>query len=166
MHSHTQHPRACSRSPLTHASTGGSWTLTGKSGSVSRWVTVPFSCVLFICALQSLFPQSWRLYVGVNGDFLQEGLYHTQVSCTQSPYACSRPLLMCTSTGDIQTLKGRSDSVSVGSPGVHKVLFDPPRISGGYGVDSKCDFASPTILLKVVKQELARVIINISGISE
>ena len=49
---------------------------------------------------------------------------------------------------------------------MHKVLFDPPRISGGYGVDSKCEFASPTILLKVVKQELARVIINISGISE
>ena len=30
-----------------------------------------------------------------------------------------------TSTGDTQTLKGRSGSVSVGSPGVHKVLFEP-----------------------------------------
>ena len=33
------------------------------------------------------------------------------------------PLLTSTSAGDPQTLKGRSCSVSVGSPGVHKVLF-------------------------------------------
>ena len=37
---------------------------------------------------------------------------------------------------------------------------------GGMGFDSKHDFASPTILLEVVKQELARKSINISGISE
>ena len=43
----------------------------------------------------------WRLYGGVNGDLLQEGLCHTQVCCTQSP--CSRPLLIHTSTGDTQT---------------------------------------------------------------
>ena len=47
-----------------------------------------------------------------------------QVCLTQSPYPCSRPLL--TSTGETQTLKGRSGSVSVVSlgPGVHKVLFE------------------------------------------
>ena len=32
-----------------------------------------------------------------------------------------------TSTGDTQTLKGRSSSVSVGSPGAHKVLFEPSK---------------------------------------
>ena len=32
----------------------------------------------------------WGLYDGVNDDFLQEGLCHTQVSCTQSSCACSR----------------------------------------------------------------------------
>ena len=32
-----------------------------------------------------------------------------------------------TSTGDTQTLKGRSGSVSVGSPGAHKVLFEPSK---------------------------------------
>ena len=32
----------------------------------------------------------WGLYDGVNGDFLQEGLCHTQVSCTQSSCPCSR----------------------------------------------------------------------------
>ena len=30
----------------------------------------------------------WGLYGGVNGDLLQEGLYHTQVYCTQSPCPC------------------------------------------------------------------------------
>ena len=33
-------------SPLTHASAGDSWTLTGKSGLVSGGVTAPFSWVL------------------------------------------------------------------------------------------------------------------------
>ena len=36
----------CSRPPLIYASTGDSWTLTGKSGSVSCGVTAPFFWVL------------------------------------------------------------------------------------------------------------------------
>ena len=48
-----------------------------------------------------------------------------QDCCTQSPCPCGRPLLTRTSSGDTQTHKGRSDSVSVGSSGVHKVLFEP-----------------------------------------
>ena len=37
------------------------------------------------------------------------------------------PLQQATVDSDLhtQTLKGRSGSVSVGSPGVHKVLFEP-----------------------------------------
>ena len=34
-HCYTQCPQSCSRPPPTHASAGDSWTLTGKSGSVS-----------------------------------------------------------------------------------------------------------------------------------
>ena len=51
----------------------------------------------------------------------------TQVCCSQSPCPHGRPLLTCASTGDTQTLKGRSGSDSVGSlgPGAHKVLFEP-----------------------------------------
>ena len=51
----------------------------------------------------------------------------TQVCCSQSPYLCGRPLLTHASAGNSQTLKGRSDSVSVGSLvyGAHKVLFEP-----------------------------------------
>ena len=83
----------------------------------------------FVCALQEsvslVFCKFWQLYGGVNGNLLQEGLCHTQVCCTQSPCLCGRPLLTHTSTGDTQTLKGRSGSVSVGSPSVHEVLSEP-----------------------------------------
>ena len=40
---YTQCPQPCSRPPLTHTSAGDSWTLLGKSGSVSCGVTAPFS---------------------------------------------------------------------------------------------------------------------------
>ena len=83
----------------------------------------------FVCALQEFVSpvlcKYWWFYGGINGDFLQEGLCHIQVCCTQRPHPCGRTLLTHTSAGDIQTLKGRSGSVSVWSPGVHKVLFEP-----------------------------------------
>ena len=67
IHGYTQCPQPCSRPPPTHTSTRDSWTLTGKSGPVSRGVTAPFSWVLVhtgsVCALQeSVFPvlcKSW-----------------------------------------------------------------------------------------------------------
>ena len=51
----------------------------------------------------------------------------TQVCCSQSPCPHGRPLLTRASAGDTQTLKSRSDSVSVGSlgPGAHNVMFEP-----------------------------------------
>ena len=88
-----------------------------------------------VCALQeSVSPvlcKFWRLYGGVNGNLLQEGLCHTQVCCTQSPCPCGRPLLTCTSPEDTQTLKGRSGSVSVGSlgPVCTRFCLSPPSIS-------------------------------------
>ena len=107
----------------------------GKSGSVSCGLTAPFSWVLVhtrfcLCPPRVCFPvlcKFWWLCGGVNGDLLQEGLCHNQVCCTQGPCPCGRPLLTCTSTGDTQTLKGRSGSVSVGSPGGHKVLSEPSK---------------------------------------
>ena len=105
MHCYTQCLQPCSRPPPTHASAGDSWTLTGKSGSVSCGVTAPFHCVLVhtrVC-FSSVLCKLWQLYGGINGDFLQEGLCHTQVCCTQSPCPCSSPLLTHTSTGDTQT---------------------------------------------------------------
>ena len=91
--------------------TRDSWTLLGKSGSVSCGVTAPFSWGLVhtgfcLCPPRVYFPvlcKFWQLCGGVNGDLLQEGLCHAQVSCTQSPCLCSSPLLTRTSTGDTQT---------------------------------------------------------------
>ena len=88
-----QCPQPCSRPLLTHASTRDSRTFMGKPGSVSCGVTAPFFWVLVhtdsVCAFpESVFPvlcKFWQLYGGVNGNLLQEGLYHTQVYCTQSP---------------------------------------------------------------------------------
>ena len=84
--------------------------------------------VLFV-PFKSLFSQpcviSGGSMVGVNGDLLQESLCHTQVCCIQSPCPCGRPLVTHTSAGHTQIFKGRTDSVSMGSPGAHKVLFEP-----------------------------------------
>ena len=95
----------------------------------------------FVCALQEsvspVLPKFWWLYGGVNCNLLQEGFCHTQVCSTQSPCPCSRPLLTHTSKGDTQTLKGRSGSGSVESPGVHKVLSVPPKsLFPQFGVSS------------------------------
>ena len=61
----------------------------------------------FVCAVQesvsSVLCEFWQLYGGVNGDLLQEGVWHTQVCYTQSPCLCSSPLLTHTFTGDTQT---------------------------------------------------------------
>ena len=66
--------------------------LTGKSGSVSCGITAPFFWVLAHTRF-CLYPRRvhfptlcklWQLYDGVNGNLLQEGLYHTHVCCTQS----------------------------------------------------------------------------------
>ena len=53
------------------------------------------------------------------------GLLHSKLLPLQQ--VCNRPLLTHTYTRDTQTLKDRSDSVSVGSldPGAHKILFEP-----------------------------------------
>ena len=80
----------CSRPPLTHVSSGDSWTLPGKSGSVfCSFLLGPGGRRFCLCPPRVYFPvlcKFWQLYGGVNGDLLQEGLCHTQVCCTQ-PYA-------------------------------------------------------------------------------
>ena len=111
MYCYTHCPQPCSRPPQTHASALVSWTLPGKSGSVSCGVSAPFSWVLVhtrycVCPPRVNFPvlcEFWQLYGGVNGDLLQEGLCHTQVSCTQSSCSCGSQLLTHNSTGDAQT---------------------------------------------------------------
>ena len=59
---YTQCPQTCCRPPPTHTSAGDSWTLTGKSRSVSYGITAPISwvlvCTRFFVPSKSLFPQS------------------------------------------------------------------------------------------------------------
>ena len=108
MYCYTHCSQPCFRPPPTHASTGDSWTLLGKSGSVSCAVTAPFLgpgaqgsvCLRVYFTILCKFQQ---LYSRVNGDLLQEGLCHIQGCCTQSPCPCGSPLLTRTSTGDTQT---------------------------------------------------------------
>ena len=108
MYCYTHCSQPCCRPPPTHASTGDSWTLLGKSGSVSCAVTAPFLgpgaqgsvCLRVYFTILCKFQQ---LYSRVNGDLLQEGLCHIQGCCTQSPCPCGSPLLTRTSTGDTQT---------------------------------------------------------------
>ena len=108
---YTQCPQPCSRPPPTHISAGDSWTLMDKSGSVSCGVSAPFACVLVhtrfcLCPPGSVFPvlcKLWWLYGRVNGNLLQEGLFHTQVCWSQSPCAAGSLLLTHPSTGDALT---------------------------------------------------------------
>ena len=90
----TQGLGLCSSPPLTHASAGDTWMLLGRSESVPLVGSLLLSpgswdAQGFVCALQeSVSPvlyKFWRLYTGVNGDLLQQGLCHSQVYCTQSP---------------------------------------------------------------------------------
>ena len=102
-HCCTRCPQPCSRPLLTHTSVGDSWTLTENSVSVSCGVTVPF----FWVQVHRSWSSARYFYGGVNDELLQEGLRHRlcyQVSCTQTPLPCVRPLLthipLSTSQGD------------------------------------------------------------------
>ena len=118
----TTKPHLCWRLSDTHGQVGASeGSLLLSPGS---WCTQDFVCA-FQESVSPVLCKFWWLYGRVNGDLLPEGLCHTQVCCTQSTCPCGRPLLTHTSTGDTQALKGRSGSVSVGSTGMHKVLFEP-----------------------------------------
>ena len=92
--------------------------------SPGSWCAQAFVCALYESVSPALC-KFWLLYGGVNGNLLQKGLCHTQIYFPQSSCPCSRPLMSRNSAGDTHTLNGRSGSVSVGSPGVHKVWFEP-----------------------------------------
>ena len=123
------------------ASTGYSWTLTGKSGSVSCGVTAPFSWVLVCTRLfvpsKSLFPQSCVSsgisMVGIMVTFSKGAYVIPSSTASRAP---APAVVHCWSTAPQEIPKHRYVSVSVGSlgPGVHKVCLSPLSISGRYGV--------------------------------
>ena len=123
---------------LTHASAGDSWTLKGKSESVSCGVTSPFSWVLvstrFCLCPQSLFPQSC-----VSSGGSMAGLLATSSkrAYTIPRSTAPRAPAPAKSTADLHmSCSNNSITVSVGSlcPGAHNVCLSPLNISGRYGL--------------------------------
>ena len=130
---HTQYPQPCSKPLLTHASTGNSWTHRQVWVSL-LWGHCSFRLgpgahkVLFVPS-KSLFHQSC---VSSGGSMVGIMVTSSKRAYTTPRSAASRapaPVAghCCNSIGDTQTLKGRSGSVSVGTPGVLKVLFEPSK---------------------------------------
>ena len=136
---YTQCPQPCSRPPPTHASTGDSWTLTGKSGSVSCGLTAPFSwCAQgSACALQESISQpcisSGSPMVGLMATSSKRAYV---IPKSAAPRAPAPAAVHCWPITPQETLKHSSVLVSVGSlgPGVHKVCLSLLSVSGGYGV--------------------------------
>ena len=79
----TAEPRVCRRLLDTNRQVWVSllWSLLLDPGS---WCAQGFVCTLQESASPVLC-KFWQLYGGVNGDLLQEGIYHTHVCCTQPP---------------------------------------------------------------------------------
>ena len=134
-------PQPCSRPLPTRTSAGDSWTLMGKSGSVSCGVTAPFSWVLVHTRFCLCLPRvCFQSCVSSGGSMV--GL---TVTSSKRAYAiprstaCRAPapaVVHCWPILLQETLRPSSGSVSVGSlgPGAHKLCLSPLRVSGGYGV--------------------------------
>ena len=91
IHCYTQSPQPCSRPPLAHTSAGDSWTLTGRSQSVSCGVTAPFSwswCTQgSVCSLQEwdLSKDGHLLFTHLTSLGLQVAWVFSQISFSQTP---------------------------------------------------------------------------------
>ena len=101
-HCYTQCPQPCSRPPLTHASARDSWTLTGKSGSVSCGVTAPFSWVLVhtrlcLCPPRICFPKSC---VSSGGSIVGLMLTSSQRAYAIPRSTAPKPMFLQQSTAD------------------------------------------------------------------
>ena len=105
-----QCPHPCCSPSLTHTSAADSWTLTGKSGSVSCGVSTSFSWVLVhtvfcTCPPRVCFPvlcKLWWHYGGVNGDSSKRAY---GIPNSAAPRALAPVAVHClpVSTGDTQT---------------------------------------------------------------
>ena len=122
------------------------WSLVGSLLlSPGSWCTR--FCLYLQKSVSPVLCKFWQLSGGVNGDLLQEASCRTQVCWTQSPApAAGHCWPTCTSTGDTQTLKGRSGSVSEGCLGTHRFCLSPRASLAGVGFDSNRDFAPPNVL--------------------
>ena len=141
MHCCTQCPQPWSRPPLTHASAGDSWTITGYSGSVSSGVTAPFSWDLVCTRFSLLLPRVcfpvlckfWRLYGGL---MITSSKWAYDVLRSTAPRASAAAAVHCWPVPPQETLRHSSVSVSVGSlgPEVNKICLSPLNVSGRHAV--------------------------------
>ena len=134
-HCYTQRPQPCSRPPLTHASTGDSWTLMGQSLVGSLLLSPQSWCTQgSVCALQDSVSQSC-----VSSGSCMMGLMATS---SKKTYVISKPRVPvpvadhCQPVPPQEMLKHSSVSVSVESLGcgVHKVCLSSLSVSVGSGV--------------------------------
>ena len=122
---------SCSPGPMPPPETPGhSWASLSQSplGSLllspGSWYTQGF----FVPS-KSLFCQSCVYsggsMVGLMETSSKRAYAIPRSAAPRAPCPWGSPVLTCTSIGDAQTLKGRSGSVSLGSPGSHKIMFEP-----------------------------------------
>ena len=120
---------------LIHASTGDSWTLVGKSESVSYGVTAPFSWVL-VCTRFCLCPPRVCSNCSIMGLM---AISSNRIYVIPRSAAPRTPVPVTDHHKSVppqETIKHSSASVSVGSlgSGVHKVCLSPLSVYGGNGV--------------------------------
>ena len=138
MYCYTHCPQPCSRSPPTHTSTGDSWTLSGKSGSVLCRVTAPFSWDLVhtrfsLCTPRVYFPglyNFWQLYGELMVTSSKRAYAIPKSVATRYPVPVA---VHCWPVPSQEMLKHNSVSVSVGLLGSWACLC-PLRIPEGNGL--------------------------------
>ena len=127
MYCYTQCPQYCRRPPQTHTSTGESWTLTGKTWSVSCGVTAPSPrswCTGFCLSPPRVyFPalcKFCQLYVGLKVTSSKRAYVIPRSAAPRAPVSVA---VHCWPIPLQETLKHSSVSVSKGSlgSGAHKV---------------------------------------------
>ena len=158
MHCPTQCPQPCSRSLLTHASVGDSWTLMGKSGSVPCGVTAPFSWVL-VSTRFCLCPPRVSFHSPVSSGGSMVGLMATSskrayaILRSPAPRAPAPATDHCWPIPPQETLKRSKAGMAQSLWGLLACtgfVWALQTAMAGMGFDSKHDFAPPTILLELL----------------
>ena len=115
--------------------------------SPGSWCTQAFVCAPQESVSPVLCKFCW-LYGGLTGDLKKAYAIPSSIV----PRAPASVSVHCWTIPLKETLKHSSASVSVGSlgPGMYKACLRPPSVSGGIGLDSKCNFAPPNVLLELL----------------
>ena len=142
-----------SRPPLTHASTGDSWALLGKSGSVSCGVPTPFSWVLvhtrfYLYPPTVCFPvlcKFWRLYGGLMATSSKRAYAIPISAASRAPAPVAGHCWPCLLRRHSNTLLSQS-LWGLWVLAHTRFVWALWALLAGMGFASKCKFAPPTIL--------------------